>query len=167
MYPTTSQDVEFHLIVSNVYNKTNRKFDADSKSLLRTLQIHINDYNARPFNFDYIHKFFDVYFSPKNISFKYIPLIFEELNRWTQLGISNYKRDEKRDNDLHILKSSKIYPQVYAKFKHFNIIRSPNGTRYTHPSLNQINDEYSFSPELESFISSEWEKIETEQQRIK
>ena len=157
---------EFHRMIEQItMQAVGRSFNGDRTSLLRHAHGYETDYNEGRFNLDYIHNFYNIFVKgkfPDNL----IPVIFEEVKRCTGLNIDSYNRDELRDSNLNKLKSCKIYNDVFAKFKYFTFLKSRDNTRVIPSSLNQRNDEFNMSPELESFIASQWENIESNQEAV-
>ena len=164
---TLSEAEEFARLIELIRKKAEgRKFNGDRTSLLRQAQAYEKAYNEGCFNLDYIHNFYHIFVENKKLPDNLIPVIFGELKRLTGLNIDSYNRDELRDSNLNSLKSCKIYNNVFAKFKYFTFIKSHDNSRVIPSSLNQRNEEFDMSAELESFIATQWENIESNQEAV-
>ena len=167
MYTPNNEDkILFRQMIQNIKDKApNRRSRGDYNSLLKNAEKYEKEFNQHPFDLEYKKKFFDVYVNDK-FPCALIAVIFDRFKKHTGINISKYNREESRDKNLSILKSCKIYHDVYEKFQYFAFERIQGNLRKIPRDQNTPNETFDISDELEHFIVEQWKEIKTSTQVV-
>ena len=83
-----------------------------------------------------------------------VPRIFSEIKKEKDLHLEDYKRDEKRDSRLIILKGCEYYNPVFKHIRSFGFIRTEDKSRYIEDCKKPTN--FIWTDELKSEIQNIW-----------
>ena len=145
----------FRQLIQEIQNQTLKvSSKADKTSLLNNVKYYEYAFNQGLFDLDYLRNFYDIYFKNK-IPMYLISLIFDHIKKYTDIAISPYNRDERRNQNLNILKSCMIYHHVFEHFLYFAYLKNPNGRQ-----VPEIPDETLDIPiETQNYIVDQWNHI--------
>ena len=115
------------------------------------------------FDLDFVKNFFNKYVFGEMPSCL-IPLIFDQVKKYTGIDIPPYNRFERTDKSLIILKSCMIYHEVYEHFKNFAFVLNTNALNIVEITHDQDipNETLEIPYELKIGILTKWNMIATD-----
>ena len=160
MFPTDRQ--LFNYMIQELKDSAERRRSrGDKSSLLHKVSQYEKEFNAGLFNLDYIRNFDNIYID-KLMPYYLLSLIFDQLKKYKHIPILPYNRDERRDKNLSILKSCKIYHDVYEKFQYFAFFNVKDSFRLIPKDQDTQDIETVVIPDYrEQYILEQWKDIET------
>ena len=149
----------FNYIIQELREQATRmKSKGDISSLLHNTERFESEFNAGQFDLDYVRNFLYQHVEGR-IPFYILPIILEQVKKYTGIQIPPYSRDEKRNRNLNILKSCKIYHDFYEKIQYLTFQKILNSSRRI-PKEQIIPDEkLEIPPNVRFSILDQWNYV--------
>ena len=137
---------------------TRMKSKGDVSSLLHNTEQLEREFYAGLFDLDYIRNFLYQHVESR-IPFYILPVILEQVKKYTGIQIPPYSRDEKRNRNLNILKSCKIYHDFYEKFQYLTFQKKSNTSGRITKEQIIPNEKLDIPSHVRFYIFNQWNYI--------